>query len=62
MTKTATMTKPETLDSQAEAELAQIAELFRDMDRRLTNIRKLDADIAKLRTSTRATLDRMKDW
>ena len=56
------MTKPETLDSQAEAELAQIAELFRDMDRRLTNIRKLDADIAKLRTSTRATLDRMKDW
>lgn len=62
MTKSATMTKPETLDRQAEAELAQIAELFRDMDRRLTNIRKLDADIAKLRTSTRATLDRMKDW
>ena len=62
MTKTATMTKPETLDSQAEAELAQLAELYRDMDRRLKNIRKLDADIAKLRTSTRATLDRMKAW
>ena len=62
MTKTAAMTKPETLDRQAEAELAQLAELFRDMDRRLKNIRKLDADIAKLRTSTRETLDRMKAW
>ncbi|GDY19416.1 hypothetical protein LBMAG56_07610 [Verrucomicrobiota bacterium] len=62
MTKTATMTKPETFDRQAKAELAELAELYRDMDRRLKNIRKLDADIAKLRTSTRATLDRMKAW
>lgn len=62
MTKTAALTKPETLDRQAEAELAELAELYRDMDRRLKNIRKLDADIAKLRTSTRATLDRMKAW
>lgn len=62
MTKTATMTKPENLDRQAKAELAELAELYRDMDRRLKNIRKLDAEIAKLRTSTRATLDRMKAW
>ena len=62
MTKTAALPKPETLDRQAEAELAQLAELFRDMDRRLKNIRKLDADIARLRTSTRASLDRMKTW
>lgn len=59
MTKTVALPKPETLEGQPEAELT---ELFRDMDRRLKNILKLDADIAKLRASTRATLDRMKDW
>ena len=62
MTKTAAMPKPETLDSQAEAELAQLAELFRDMDRRLKNIRKRQAESARLRESTRAALERMKAW
>ena len=62
MTKTAAMTKPETLDRQAEAELAQLADLFRDMDRRLKNIRKREAESARLRESTRAALERMKAW
>ena len=62
MTKTAAMSKPETLDSQAEAELAQIAELFRDMDRRLKRIRKMQAESDKLRDNTQAALERMKRW
>lgn len=62
MTKTAAMTKPETLDRKAEAELAQLAELYRDMDRRLKNIRKREAQAARLRESTRAVLDRMEAW
>jgi hypothetical protein len=59
MTKTATLAKSETLDSQQEAELT---ELFRDIDRRLKNIRKRQTASARLRESTRASLERMKSW
>ena len=59
MTKTVSITKPEASAGELEAALT---ELFRDMDRRLKRIRKRDVEIAKLRDSTQASLERMKSW
>ena len=41
---------------------AELSALFRDMDRRLKRIRKLDGEIARLREKTQDSLDRMKTW
>jgi hypothetical protein len=57
MTKTATLTKPESLASQQEAELDG---LLRQMQQGLKRMKKLDAEIADLGAKTRASLARLK--
>lgn len=54
-----TITLPKTINSDVD-ETAQVDGVLREIDRRLKHMKKLDAQIERLRTKTRVALDRLK--
>ena len=52
------MTLPKIADQVAG--VAELDDILRELSRRLKRIRKLDAEIERLRSRTRASLDRMR--